>query len=149
MNKFMQLCYSFLNYKSICQSFCNFEPFEMKIGWNFPSSGQSKRHEDLKNCDEEIANYCKIYGAYGFAFICYPIGGLERFYQFSDLSALSELFRFYWHPTQLATFFFPLNFYFSAASILPSLHLPDLQMKTNLWFTYVNCCVSKWLVIKQ
>jgi hypothetical protein len=50
-----------------------------KIGW-LVSSADEFQSTDSATLDESIRLHCSNYGKLKFSFICYPIGGLERFF---------------------------------------------------------------------
>uniref|UniRef100_A0A915CTD9 Protein arginine N-methyltransferase n=1 Tax=Ditylenchus dipsaci TaxID=166011 RepID=A0A915CTD9_9BILA len=65
--------------------------------------------------DVRVRSLIQAYIPLGCNFICYPIGGLQRYN---------------WTPNRLPP---------------PKINLPDLQMPNMLWMSRVSCCVSSWI----
>jgi hypothetical protein len=50
------------------------------VGWYFAC--QEYNVFESRVFDQQLADYCKKYGNFGYSFITYPLGGVRRFFWF-------------------------------------------------------------------
>lgn len=63
-----------LQYSS--QQYSHADNRSIHVGWQ--TSGADSLIPSAANTDVDIASVCKLYGTFGYNFICYPIGGTKR-----------------------------------------------------------------------
>ncbi|KAI1729187.1 PRMT5 arginine-N-methyltransferase domain-containing protein [Ditylenchus destructor] len=86
------------------------------IGWFFPCEQNVADGTLASTSDINIAMHCKNIVSKGIDFLCYPIGGSKRYV---------------WRPQKV--------------EVPPQIYLPDQQLQSRSWQTYVNSCISSWI----
>ncbi|KAI1721385.1 PRMT5 arginine-N-methyltransferase domain-containing protein [Ditylenchus destructor] len=86
------------------------------IGWFFPCEQNVQDGTFASTSDINIATHCKNIVSKGIDFLCYPIGGCQRYF---------------WRPQK--------------EEEPPQINLPDQQLQSRSWQTYVNSCISSWI----